>query len=110
MELNNQYASANADGFCATNVLQSLATLLHLDSLSHQSWSISTPHRSVLMMIVFFLKYLETLHLLLDLDVSKSTNGRDHVDGSGVPAVLSLGIFALGKYQILSAVASICAA
>lgn len=62
------------------------------------------------MMMVFFLKYLEMLHLLLDFEVSKSTKGFDQDDGFGVPIVMSLGIFALGKYQILRAVDSIIVA
>lgn len=57
--------------------------------------------------IVFFLKYLEILHLLLDLAVSKLTKGFGHADGFGVPDEISVGAFSLGKNQILSAVDSI---
>jgi hypothetical protein len=57
--------------------------------------------------IVFFLKYLEMLHLLLDLEVSKSTKGFVQEEGLGVPAVMSCGILFLGKNQIFRDVDSI---
>jgi hypothetical protein len=63
------------------------------------------PHRSVLMMMLFFLKKLPTLHLVLDLDVSKSTNGSGHDAGLGEPEVMSAGTLTRGKNQILSEVA-----
>lgn len=49
IELNSQYASEKAVGFLATKVLQSAACWAQTESLSHQSWSISAPQKSVLM-------------------------------------------------------------